>query len=290
MTTRRSTFAVFLLVLLACILALGASACEQGKPATKPQEGAKGDKEAPAGVDKGATEAAPTDKGVAEAAPTDKGLAAAGEAADKGGDGELVVGTDKGIETPNPALSDPSLATEKAPDVFKVKFETTKGDFVVEVTRAWSPNGADRVYNLVKIGFFKDLPVFRVVAGFMAQFGIPGDPEMAELWGSANIADDPVTQSNVRGTMTFATAGPNPRSTQFFINYDDNGRLDGMGFSPFGKVVEGMDVVDGFYSEYGDGPPTGTGPRQDSLRKEGVGYLLQNFPKLDTIKSATLVN
>lgn len=267
MTARQS---LFLLLMFGCALAL--SACD--KPETKKEEPAK------------AADKAPADKG-GKAAPSEPGDAPPMGIATEESDEKPPA--DKGSDGAHPALSDPSLANEKAPDSFKVKFETTKGDFIVEVTRAWSPNGADRIYNLVKIGFFKDLPVFRVVAGFMAQFGIPGDPKAAMLWAEANINDDPVKESNARGTMTFATAGPNTRSTQFFINYADNARLDGMGFSPFGKVVEGMDVVDGFYSEYGDGPPNGAGPSQGRLVMEGVGYLRTNFPKLDYIKAASLV-
>jgi len=187
------------------------------------------------------------------------------------------------------AYADPSKLKEKAPDTFKAEFDTTKGKFTVEVTRSLSPNGADRFYNLVKSGYFKDIIFFRVIPGFMAQFGINGDPEISKKWRDANIADDPVKGSNTRGTITFATAGPNTRSTQFFINFVDNTTLDGMGFSPFGKVVEGMDVVDKINGEYGEGAPRGRGPRQDLIQTEGNAYLKKNFPNLDSIKSVTLV-
>ncbi len=136
-------------------------------------------------------------------------------------------------------LSDPASLNEKAPAVYKAKFDTSKGSFVIEVHRDWAPNGADRFYNLVKNGFFNDARFFRVIEGFMVQFGINGDPKISAVWRDANIQDDPVKQSNARGMMTFATAGPNTRTTQVFINFGDNAGLDGQGFAPFGKVVVG---------------------------------------------------
>ena len=187
-------------------------------------------------------------------------------------------------------LKDPSKATEKAPDNFKVKFTTTKGDFIIEVTRAWSPLGADRFYNLVKAGFFTDVAFFRVIQGFMAQFGIHGDPAVASAWRGARIQDDPVKESNGRGYVSYAMAGPNTRTTQFFINYGDNARLDGMGFSPFGMVAEGMHVVDALYSGYGEGAPSGNGPDQGRVQMQGNAYLKKDFPSLDYIKSAQLLN
>src|SRR3954451_13649247 len=159
-----------------------------------------------------------------------------------------------------PDFSDPSKLTEKAPDTFKVRFDTTKGAFTVEVTRSLAPNGADRFYNLVRSGYFKDTAFFRVVPGFMVQFGIHGDPAVSAKWRPASIPDDPVKGSNTRGTLTFATAGPNTRTTQLFVNFGNNTRLDGMGFSQFGKVSEGMDVVDKINGEYGEGAPGGRGP------------------------------
>lgn len=187
-------------------------------------------------------------------------------------------------------LKDPSKATEKAPDTFKVKFTTTKGDFTLEVNRSWSPLGADRFYNLVKAGFFADIAFFRVIEGFMVQFGIHGDPAVSAAWRPAQIQDDPVKESNKPGYISYAMAGPNTRTTQFFINYADNGRLDGMGFSPFGKVVEGMDVVNSIYSGYGEGAPSGRGPEQGRVQMQGNAYLQAEFPRMDYIKSAQLLN
>jgi peptidyl-prolyl cis-trans isomerase A (cyclophilin A) len=192
---------------------------------------------------------------------------------------------------PNPALLNPALAKEKAPEKYKAKFSTTKGDFVIEVTRAWSPEGADRFYNLVKIGFFNDAAFFRNVENFMVQFGINGDPAVSTKWRSANIPDDTVQQSNQKGFVTFAKASlPNSRSTQIFINFKDNSFLDKMNFSPFGQVVEGMNVVEALYNEYGDAPPGGSGPNQGRLQAEGNTYLKASFPNLDYIKTSTIVN
>jgi peptidyl-prolyl cis-trans isomerase A (cyclophilin A) len=188
------------------------------------------------------------------------------------------------------ALMSPASAAAQAPAVFKAKFATTKGDFTVEVHRDWAPHGADRFYNLVKIGFFDDAAFFRAIAGFMVQFGIHGSPQVSAKWRDANIPDDPAAgQSNKRGAVTFATAGPNTRTTQLFINYGDNGSLDGMGFTPFGQVTEGMSVVDSLYKEYGEGAPQGRGPDQGRLQSEGNAYLKQDFPQLDYIKTARLV-
>ncbi len=188
------------------------------------------------------------------------------------------------------ALKDPSKLTEKAPETFKVNFDTTKGDFTLEVTRAWAPLGADRFYNLVKSGFFTDVAFFRVIEGFMVQFGIHGDPAVAAAWRPARIQDDPVKESNKPGYISYAMAGPNTRTTQLFINYGDNARLDGMGFAPFGKVVEGMDVVNSIYSGYGEGAPSGMGPDQGMVQTKGNTYLKADFPKMDYIKSARLLN
>ncbi|HEX2749824.1 MAG TPA: peptidylprolyl isomerase [Verrucomicrobiales bacterium] len=187
-------------------------------------------------------------------------------------------------------FSDPAKLTEKAPEKFKAKFETTKGSFVITVQRSLSPNGADRFYNLVKSGYFKDVVFFRVISKFMAQFGINGDPKISAKWRNANIQDDPVKGSNIRGSVCFAKSGaPNSRSTQFFISFGNNSRLDGDGFSPFGLVTEGMDVVDKLNSEYGEGAPSGNGPDQQRVQMEGNAYLKKDFPKLDSIKSASIV-
>jgi peptidyl-prolyl cis-trans isomerase A (cyclophilin A) len=190
----------------------------------------------------------------------------------------------------NPALLDPSKATEKAPDLYKAKFATTKGDFVVEVHRDWAPNGADRFYNLVKIGFYDGTRFFRTVEGFMVQWGIHGDPSITTRWQNAKIPDDPPKQSNTRGFITFATSGKDSRTSQVFINYiDGNARLDAMGFAPFGKVVTGMNVVDSLYKGYGEGPPGGNGPVQGLIQTQGNAYLDKSFPQLDSIKNATIV-
>ncbi len=186
-------------------------------------------------------------------------------------------------------LTHPDQATAKAPPVYKVKMTTTKGDFVIEVHRDWAPNGADRFFNLVKSGFFSDVAFFRVIKGFMVQFGIHGDPKVASAWRDAHIADDPTgKQSNKRGTVTFATAGPGTRTSQLFINYADNGNLDSMGFAPIGKVLDGMKVVDALEGEYGEGAPQGRGPSQGRAQAEGNAYFKAQFPKLDYIKSATV--
>ena len=178
----------------------------------------------------------------------------------------------------------------KAPDVFRARFLTTKGEFDVRVTRAWAPHGADHFYALVKAGFYNDLRFFRVVPNFMAQFGIHGDPRVAAKFSNWNIPDDPRVQSNVRGMLVYAkTNNPNSRSTQLFINFKDNVNLDGQGFAPFGTVVEGLSVVDSLYSGYGEGAPSGLGPEQGRAQAEGNAYLRASFPKLDFIKTARLV-
>jgi len=178
--------------------------------------------------------------------------------------------------------------SEQAPPTYKVKFETSKGNFVVEVHRDWAPKGADRFYNLVKSGFYNDTRFFRVISGFMAQFGINGNPQTMAQWRDKPIEDDPVKQSNKRGMLTFAMAGPNTRTTQVFINYADNSRLDDMGFAPIGQVVSGMDVVDKLYAGYGEGAPRGSGPSQALIQEQGNAYLQKSFPKLDYIKKAMI--
>jgi peptidyl-prolyl cis-trans isomerase A (cyclophilin A) len=197
-----------------------------------------------------------------------------------------------GGATPHPASAavhhapselDPARAAEHAPEVFAARFTTTQGDFVIEVHRSWAPQGADRFFNLARIGFFDDTRFFRVVEGFMVQFGIPGDPVVAAKWRGASIHDDPVTQSNLRGFVTFAMAGPDSRTTQIFIDYNNHARLDASGFAPFGKVVKGMEVVDALYKGYGEGPPDGHGPNQERIQTEGNAYLDSEFPKLDRV-------
>lgn len=188
------------------------------------------------------------------------------------------------------ALLHPSALQAKAPDEYQVKFVTTAGDFTIKVTRAWAPNGADRFYNLVQHHFYDGSSFFRVVKGFMAQFGWSPFPPVNVAWINANIKDDPVKQSNHRGYITFAMSSrPNSRSTQVFINLVDNDSLNGRGFAPFGQVIEGMENVDKIYSGYGEGEPDGNGPRQDYVAGRGHTYLEKNFPKLDVVRSATLV-
>jgi peptidyl-prolyl cis-trans isomerase A (cyclophilin A) len=184
---------------------------------------------------------------------------------------------------PRPSLLNPASLTARAPAVFKAKFSTTAGDFVVEVHRDWAPLGADRFYNLVRNGYFTNAAFFRVVKGFVVQFGLSADPAVTKVWEVAKIHDDPVLQSNKRGTLVFATAGPNTRTTQLFINYADNARLDAMGFAPFGTVLEGMDVVDKIFPGYRESP------RQDLITDQGDTYLKANFPMIDKIKLARIV-
>jgi peptidyl-prolyl cis-trans isomerase A (cyclophilin A) len=190
-----------------------------------------------------------------------------------------------------PDLLNPATLNARAPESFQVRFNTTKGVFLVEVTRAWAPNGADRFYNLVRGGFFNDAAFFRVIGGFMAQFGISARPEVSRIWGERRIPDDPVRQSNTRGMVTFAQTGqPNSRSTQLFINFGNNSFLDQpatcrcpQGFMPFGRVIEGMEVVDSIYAGYGEQP------EQGRITDEGKAYLDRNFPRLDRTLTATLV-
>ena len=181
------------------------------------------------------------------------------------------------------------MVKEKAPERYKAKFDTSAGVFVIDVTRAWAPLGADRFYNLVKNGFYDDVRFFRVLDGFMAQFGMNGDPSIQGPWGRFSFTDDPVKESNKRGYVTFAKTGaPNSRSTQVFINFADNASLDSQGFAPFGKVIEGMGAVDKLYSGYGEGAPGGRGPEQGRTQMEGNAYLTKGFPKLDYVKKATI--
>jgi peptidyl-prolyl cis-trans isomerase A (cyclophilin A) len=179
----------------------------------------------------------------------------------------------------------------EVPASYRVQFETSKGNFVVQVDRSLAPNGADRFYRLVSEGFFDDVRFFRVIRGFMAQFGISGDPALNTRWRAQPIPDDPVVGSNTRGTITFAmTPQPNSRTTQVFINLVDNVNLDGLRFAPFGRVVEGMEVVDQLYSGYGEGAPQGQGPAQGQIVTQGNAYLTQSFPQLDHVIRARVVN
>ena len=170
-----------------------------------------------------------------------------------------------------------------------MNFDTSKGPVVIEVHRDWAPIGADHFYTLVKTGFYDGDRFFRIVRNFVVQFGISGDPKVNRLWSNLNLPDDPVKQHNVRGTISYATSGPNTRSTQVFINLRDNrNSLDSTGFAPFGKVTSGMDVVDSFYNSYGDMPPQGQGPDPQQIETQGNEYLQNHFPRLDYIKKATI--
>ena len=187
-------------------------------------------------------------------------------------------------------LKDPVLVTRRSPEVWKARFETTQGVFIVQVARPWAPLGADRFYSLVRGGFYDGCRVFRVLPGFVVQWGINPDPAVSMVWDDrTKIQDDPVKASNVRGTISFATDGPNTRTVQVYINLGANSRLDARGFSAFGRVVEGMEVVEKLYSGYGEGVPKGKGPNQDLIEKEGEAYLAREYPKLDKVIRARVM-
>ncbi|MEA2990497.1 MAG: peptidyl-prolyl cis-trans isomerase [Alphaproteobacteria bacterium] len=185
-------------------------------------------------------------------------------------------------------LANPAALTEKAPATYKARFDTSKGAVVIDVHRDWAPNGADRFYNLVKNGYYDDNRFFRVISGFMVQFGINGNPQVQTPWREARIQDDKVVQSNKRGFITFATSGPNSRTTQVFINFADNAALDRQGFAPFGQVTTGMNVVDALFAGYGEGAPNGRGPDQGRVQRDGNAYLTKDFPNLDFVRKATI--
>ncbi|MGD0133698.1 MAG: peptidylprolyl isomerase [Bryobacteraceae bacterium] len=191
--------------------------------------------------------------------------------------------TKTGTPAAKPSLLNPASLHAIAPALFKAQFTTTKGDFVVEVHRDYAPLGADRFYNLVKNGYFTNASFFRVVPGFVVQFGLSANPAVNKVWMSANIKDDPVKVGNKRGNIVFATAGPNTRTTQLFINFSDNTPLDSMGFAAFGSVVDGMDVVDKIYSGYGQRPD------QQRITEEGDAYITKNFPMIDKITAAKIL-
>ena len=266
-------FAILALALAACDSKPGAQAPASGAAAAAPKSAAAAPK----------TEAAAAPKTEAAAAPMTDAAAPASAAV-----APATADTGMGTAAPTGDLLDPSKATETAPDKFAVRLETTKGEIIIDVDRALAPKGADRFYNLVKIGYYNDVAFFRVIDGFMAQIGIHGDGKVNEVWRNARIDDDAVKGSNTPGMVTFATAGPNTRTTQFFINFADNNRLDGMGFAPFGKVRD-MKVVELLYKGYGKGAPRGAGPDQGRLQSEGNPYLRAQFPQLDYIKSATIL-
>ena len=190
-------------------------------------------------------------------------------------------------QSANPLLR-PAQFTETAPPTFRVRFETSVGEFVLELHRDWAPLGVDRFYNLAKNGFFDDSRVYRVMDGFMAQFGIHADPYVTQAWKKQFIVDDPVVGTNSRGRVTFAKGGLHTRTTELFINYRDNPALDEDGFSPIGEVIEGMEVVDAFYAAYGDGPPRGSGPYAAMAEARGNEYLDADFGELTQIIRVTL--
>jgi peptidyl-prolyl cis-trans isomerase A (cyclophilin A) len=171
----------------------------------------------------------------------------------------------------------------QAPDQFKVAFTCSNGQFLVEVHKDWAPLGVQRFYELVKSGYFDEARFFRVVPGFVVQFGMAADPAVGAKWFGSDIKDDPVKETNAPGTITFATSGPNSRTTQLFINLGNNARLDGMGFAPFGKVIEGMEVVKAITSQYGEKPDQGR------IRQQGNAYLKADFPNLDYIERARVI-
>ena len=177
-----------------------------------------------------------------------------------------------------------------APSTYSISFQTTKGSFTARIHRDWSPNGADRLHELVETGYYDDVAFFRVLDGFVAQFGMSGDPAVGKSWREKSIADDPVQASNTKGTISFAMAGPGTRTTQLFVNLADNSRLDSMGFSPVGEVTDGMDVVESLYGGYGEGAPRGNGPNQGSIQERGNEYLRESFPDLDYIEKATITD
>ena len=189
-------------------------------------------------------------------------------------------------DAPHPGLRDPTHAGMRAPDTFVVRFDTTKGPLVMRCDRSWAPHGADRFYSLVKIGFFRDMALFRMVTGFVVQFGIHGDPAISAAWKDAELPVDPVVSSNTRGRVTFAMAGaPTTRTTQLYINLGDNARLDAMGFSPVCEVTEGMDVADRFFDGHGERVSS----KQGDIQREGNAFLRKNFPGLDFIVSAAVI-
>lgn len=257
--------------LLLSLLAIAAlSGCKDNQPAAK--DAAPG-KDAKAAIEK----------------PAVPGAKAAGTAVPSGAKAADAAMAQMPLEELHPVLLTPAEAKMPAvPDVFQVEFETTKGNFTVEVRKDWAPQGAERFYSLVHHGFFTDVAFFRAIDGFMVQFGISGSPPVAKAWRDAVFPDDPVKQSNKRGRISFATSGPDSRTTQMFINYTDNFRLDGMGFAPFAVVVKGMDVIDSLYKGYGEGAPSGKGPSQARIQAEGNAYLRKAFPELDYVKTAKI--
>lgn len=243
------------LIISALAILLLSSCSSAEKKSAEPQAAAPAAQAAPAAPDAAKTAAPEAAKAVAPAVDSDAAKA---------------------------KLLEPDKLTETAPDTFVVNAVTTKGSIKFELHRDWAPNGVDRFYNLVKAGFFSDIALFRMAQGFVVQFGIHGSPLVSSVWREANISDDPVKESNKRGTIVFATAGPNTRTTQLFINLGDNSFLDSKGFSPIGKIIEGMDIVDKLNFEYGESP------NQGMIQMKGNEYLKKNFPNLDYFVSMSI--
>jgi peptidyl-prolyl cis-trans isomerase A (cyclophilin A) len=221
------------------------------------------------------------------AAAGERGGPASDAAGPGGGDaGEPVAEGEPSGDAAGPLHRPESEAmSRRAPDAYRVTFATTEGEFTVRVRREWAPRGADRLYNLTRHGFYDGARFFRVIDGFVAQFGLSGRPRLDRLWREHPIPDDPVRLSNERGTVSFASSGEDSRTTQLFVNLGDNTRLDSIGFAPVGRVVEGMEVVDALYAGYGEGAPRGAGPSQGRIVREGNAYLQEEFPKLDYIEA-----
>jgi cyclophilin family peptidyl-prolyl cis-trans isomerase len=203
--------------------------------------------------------------------------------------GAMLIGCSSPDEGKKAAAPKPAPKEEKTPDVFQAVFDTSKGTVVIQVHRDWAPIGVDHFYSLIQTGFYDGVRFFRVTRNY-TQFGISGDPSTNGLWSTARLPDDKVKvkQSNVKGTLSFAHLGPNSRTTQLFFNMKDNKDLDKQGFAPIGKVIEGMDVVERFYSSYGEMAPRGQGPDPSKIEVQGNGYLDAKFPRLDYIKKATI--
>jgi peptidyl-prolyl cis-trans isomerase A (cyclophilin A) len=289
-------------VAIAALLALAVTACGKSaetKAPAEPKAAAKAAEakpaEAKAADDKAVAEATKKDEEAKKKEAEKRSLAAkAAEAARKAQGAaqaakNAAAACKKDAPVPTAAdTKDPSKAVACAPEEYKVKFETTAGDFTIAVHRAWAPNGADRFWNLVHMGFYNDVAFFRVLPNFVAQFGLSGDPDVNRVWRDATIPDDPVTQKNKKGSIVFATRGKDTRTTQLFVNYRDNLMLDRMGFAPFGEVTAGMDVVEKLFGGYGEGAPRGKGPNQMLITTQGNTYLKKDFPKLDYVKKATI--
>lgn len=255
-----------------------ASKAEQVQAASK-QEALKAEE------DKEPAKAEPAKQETGEGAQKAEGEAAASEEAKAEGEA-----AEENKPAYSQAMLNPDKANLKAPAKYTVRLKTTRGDVLIDVTRDWAPLAADRFYNLVKMGFFTDVAFFRVIAGFMAQAGVHGDPKINEIWGHRSFKDEAPKQSNTRGMVSFAAAGKDSRATQFFINFADNSRLDHYppsGFVPFGKVRR-MTAMNRIYAGYGEGAPMGRGPDQTRLNKEGNAYLAAEFPQLDYIKEAVI--